>query len=89
MEILYLLAKVIDILLGVIYFAMFLRAILSIFASPENRLNLLCVLITEPFIAPFRLLLAKLNIAQDLPIDISFMVAYFTLFIVRLLLPII
>ena len=89
MEILYLYAKVIDILLGVIYFAMFLRVILSIFASPENKLNMLCVLITEPFVAPFRLLLAKLNIGQGLPIDISFMVAYFALFIVRLLLPII
>ncbi len=89
MEILYLFAKVIDILLGVIYFAMFLRVILSIFVSPENRLHLLCVLITEPFIVPFRLLLAKLNIAQGLPIDISFMVAYLALFLVRLLLPII
>ena len=89
MEILYLIAKVIDILLGVIYFAMFLRVILSLFTSPENKLNLLCVLITEPFIAPFRLLLMKLNIGQDLPIDMSFMVAYLALFLIRLLLPII
>ena len=89
MEILYLIAKVIDVLLGVIYFAMFLRVILSIFVGPENKLVLLCVLITEPFVAPFRLLLAKLNIAQDIPIDISFMVAYLALFLVRLLLPII
>ena len=89
MEFLYLIAKVIDILLGVIYFAMFLRAILSIFVSPDNKLNLLCVLITEPFVAPFRLILAKLNIGQGLPIDISFMVAYLALFLARLLLPII
>ena len=89
MEFLYLIAKVIDILLGVIYFAMFLRVILSIFVGPENRLHLLCVLITEPFVVPFRLLLAKLKIAQDIPIDISFMVAYLALFLVRLLLPII
>ena len=89
MEIIYLVAKIIDILLGVVYFAMFLRAILSFFVSPENKLILLCVLITEPFVAPFRLLLEKLNIAQDIPIDISFMVAYLALFLIRLLLPII
>ena len=67
---------------------MMARALLPFFINPEDsRLYFFVTAITEPFVIPVRHLLYKFNIAQDSPIDISFMLAYILLFIIQLFLP--
>lgn len=84
----YLLAKSVDILLGAVSFAMIVRMIMPLFTDAENnKLYVFCVYISEPFVLPFRFLLWKLNIGQDLPVDLSFTVSYMVLVFVRLFLP--
>ena len=87
---LYIFAKVVQIFLSIISLAMLLRVILQFFVDvTRNRFYALCITLTEPVIVPFRLLFAKLNIAQRTPIDVPFIVAYFALSIVTSLLPLI
>lgn len=69
---------VVLLLLGV-QIAMMLRAILSWFPLDSNKFVDFLYTITEPFIVPIRLLFEKLGWFQNLPIDISFMVAYLLL----------
>ena len=86
----YILAKTVQIFLSIISFAMLLRVLLQFFVDVnKSRFYALCVTLTEPVIVPFRLLFAKLNIAQRTPIDVPFIVAYFALSIITSLLPLI
>ena len=86
--VIYFLAKLISIALSVLLLAMMIRALLPIFTDPEeSRLYLFVTLITEPFIIPFRLLLVKLNIGQNTPLDMSFLLAYLVYSMANLLLP--
>ncbi len=86
----YVLAKVVEIYLSVISLAMLLRVILQFFVDvEENRLFTLCVVVSETFVFPFRGIMQKLNIAEDTPIDLPFMVAYISLVAVTTFLPII
>lgn len=76
----YILAKVVSLGLDVATFAMLLIILLPIFIDVEgSRLYEICVFVAEPFILPFRFILYKLNIGQDLPIDLSFLTAYICL----------
>lgn len=67
------------VLIDIITFAMFIRAILSLFMAEDNAIAGFLYTITEPFIVPVRRILEKLNIFQGLPIDISFLVTYLLL----------
>lgn len=85
---LYIFAKVVQIFLSVISFAMLLRVILQFFVDVHsNKVYAVCVAISEPIILPFRLLFAKLNIMQDSPLDVPFLVAYLALTIISGFLP--
>ncbi len=87
---LYILAKSVDVLLGAVTLGMIIRMLLPLFTDAEgNKIYAFAVYITEPFIVPFRFLLWKLNIGQNLPIDLSFTVSYMALIFIRMLLPII
>ncbi|MBR2930868.1 MAG: hypothetical protein IKC32_06530 [Clostridia bacterium] len=87
----YILAKSVEILLSLITFSMFMRVLLQFFVDvTESRLYAIALMISEPVVIPFRLLLAKLNVAQDTPIDIPFMLAYcFVGILLPMFLPII
>lgn len=88
--VLYILAKVVQIFLSLVSFAMLLRVLLQFFVDvTSNKFYALCVMLTEPVILPFRLLFAKLHFAEDSPLDIPFMVAYIALSAVTMFLPII
>ena len=88
--VLYIFAKVVQIFLLVISFAMLLRVLLQFFVDiTTNKVYALCTALTEPFIIPFRLLFAKLNIAQNTPLDVPFLVAYVTLSLISGFLPLI
>ena len=86
----YIIAKCIRILLDVVSLSMMLRAIMPIFADvEESGFYAFTVAITEPFVAPVRLVMARLNIGQDTPIDMAFFATYLILWIVELFLPVI
>ena len=90
MPILVVIAKTGSILISIITTAMFLRAICS-FIPPlaESRFFALLLMLTEPVVMPVRFLLYKLNIGQNIPIDISFTISYFLLIFIEMLLPVI
>lgn len=87
---LYIFAKTIQIILGLVSFAMLLRFILPIFVNPEeNRFYLFLALISEPFILPLRALFAKLGIGQNSMFDWPFFVTYILIGLLEALLPVI
>ncbi len=75
-------------ILGVIELAMFLRAILSWFASPESRLLDFLYSVTEPAIAPVRALCEHFGWFEDLPIDIPFIITMLLLSLIETLIEI-
>ena len=69
-------------LLRIISIAMVVRAVMSWFLLPTDKLHRFFVSITEPFIIPVRKLLSKTSLQQRLPIDLSFLL---TLLVIDLL----
>lgn len=87
-EILYIIAKTISVILGVVSTAMFVRMILPWFTDPmESRIYSLTCLLTEPFIAPVRAFMFMLNVGQDSPIDWAFSITYILIWLLQNLLP--
>ena len=77
----------VDLLLGVVFLAMFVRAILSLFmVSEDNKIFMLAFTVTEPFIIPVRMLCERFGWFQGLPIDMSFMITSMLIIIIRTLL---
>ena len=66
--------------------AMFVRAILSWFPVGDNKFTEFLYAVTEPVVYPVRLLFEKMNWFQNLPIDVSFFVAYLLLSFLGILL---
>ena len=85
---LYVLAQTVYLLLEVLYFAMFFRAVLSWFVPEGNFLLGLLTVITEPIIVPVRMLLLRFRFFQQIPIDFSFLVALILLAAVQGALPV-
>ena len=89
-EVLFIFAKTISLLLEAVSLAMLVRMILPFFLEPEeSRIYAFTCCISEPFIAPIRFIMAKLNVGQDSPIDWSFFAAYLVLMILQTALPVI
>lgn len=66
--------------------AMLVRAILSWFPLGEdNPIVLFVTMLTDPIVAPIRALFERMNWFQNIPIDISFLVAYLLLSMVTTL----
>ena len=81
-------ARTVQILLSVVSLSMIIRMLLPIFTNPEgNRIYAVCCYISEPFIMPVRLLLAKLNIGQNSPFDWSFFITYILIWVLEIFLP--
>ena len=70
----------------VIGYAMLIRALLSIFGSEESKLLMVCYAISEPVVAPVRVLMDRIPGIRDIGIDFSFMGTYLILMIVRIFL---
>lgn len=88
----YVIAKTIDVALSAVSVAMLIRAFLPLIMRErvtDSKLYLFVVVVSEPFVLPFRFILYKLNIGQNTPIDLSFTVAYIALMLIRLFLPVI
>ena len=70
--------------------AMLLRAILSWFPiSEDNPFVLFVTMLTEPIVAPIRALFERMNWFQNIPIDVSFFVAYLLLSVVSTVLGVV
>ena len=70
--------------------AMLLRAIHSWFPiSEDNPFVLFVTMLTEPIVAPIRVLFERMNWFQNIPIDISFFVAYLLLSVVSTVLGVV
>ena len=79
-----------DLFLGVISSCMFFRVILQLFGNLENNVFYRIVAtVSEFFVFPFRVIMSKLNIMQNTPIDAPFFVAYIFVALVSAFLPII
>ena len=84
----FILAKIIRICLDLTSLAMMVRMLLPLFTDAEDsKINEICCYISEPFVAPVRAVMYKMNIGQSSPIDWGFFVAYFILWILRSFLP--
>ena len=67
-------------LVTVIELCFLVRAVLSwLPISEDNVILAFTHMVTEPIVAPIRMLFEKLGWFQNMPIDISFLVAYFVL----------
>ena len=87
-EIIYIIAKTISVILSVVSFAMLIRMILPWFVDPmDSRAYELSCLLTEPFILPVRAAMVYFNIGQDSPVDFAFIIAYILIWLLRNLLP--
>ena len=84
----FILAKTVSLFLGAIMIAMIARMLMPIFVDvEENSLYTLAVAVSEPFVAPFRALLAIFGIGENSPIDLGFFLAYFILYFLRTAFP--
>ena len=76
-------------LVKVISFCMFARAILSWFElNPENKLVKLLYAMTEPAVQPVRNLFYKKNWFADMPIDMSFTATFMIVYIIQIFMEI-
>ncbi len=74
--------------LDVVSFGMIARMLLPFFVDPEeSRVYAISCYLTEPFIAPVRAIMVRLNIGQDSPIDWAFSVTYLIIFLLGMFLP--
>ena len=86
----YIIAKTVQICLGLASFSMMARMLLPLFVNPmDSRLYALSCYVSEPFVLPVRFVMAKLNIGQNTPIDVAFIVAYLIVWVLELILPVI
>lgn len=86
--IVYIIAKTVQVILSIASVAMLLRVILPFFVEPESsRVYILCALITEPFIVPVRVVMAKFGVGENSIIDWPFFVGYLLLSFLNTILP--
>ena len=86
----YIIAKTVQICLGLASFSMMARMLLPLFVNPmDSRLYAISCYVSEPFVLPVRFVMAKLNIGQNTPIDVAFIVAYLIVWVLELILPVI
>lgn len=86
--ILYIVARVVQLFLGVAEIAMFLRAILSWFIhDEENKFMFFLALITEPLILPIRFLCSRIRALDEMMIDIPFFITFLLISILNATLP--
>ena len=87
-EFFYIIAKTVSLTLDVVSFGMIARMLLPFFVDPEeSRVYAISCYLTEPFIAPVRAIMVRLNIGQDSPVDWAFSVTYLIIFLLGMFLP--
>ena len=88
--VLFIFAKSVQLLLALVSLAMMVRALMPFFFDvEESKIYLIACFISEPLIAPVRMIMAKLNIGQSSPVDWAFFVTYLIVWILETMLPVI
>ncbi len=81
-------ARTVALILDLVSFSMLARMILPFFLdAEESKIYTLTYCISEPFVAPVRLIMSKLNVGQNSPIDWAFFATYLVLWVLRMFLP--
>lgn len=83
----YLLSTTVGLFLSLLMFAMFLRAVCSLFPIGDGALGGFLVMITEPFIFPVRKIFDHFGIGTNFPLDIPFFVTYLIISFISVMLP--
>ena len=86
--IIYILTKTVSVLISAMQLLMLMRAVISWLPVDEDS-NLVTFLytMTEPLIMPVRALLSRFEALEDMPIDISFLIAFMLLSLIQIILP--
>ena len=88
LQIVYVFIRIVYYLLVILQVVMFARAIMSwIMPEEDNNLVRFITIVTDPIIIPVRMILERFEFVRNLPIDISFMVAFILLVVIQNLLP--
>lgn len=82
-EPIYILVQFVIIFLDVMAIAMSVRAILSWFTDPDNKVSRFLYVMTEPAIMPIRKLFVKMNWFQNSPIDFSFSFTFIAIIVIQ------
>ncbi|MBQ8397092.1 MAG: YggT family protein [Clostridia bacterium] len=83
-EFFYVLATFVDVLLAVLYFAIFVRVILSWLPLDEDGPFVSFVyLVTDPIILPIRALLDRTGLFENSPLDFSTLIAMVVLMLLQ------
>lgn len=86
-EFAYVIIHLAVLLIGILQVAMFIRAIMSwIPGLDDNKFGDFLYALTEPVIAPVRAVLFRFRFFSELPIDMSFLIAYLLLSLISMFL---
>ncbi len=84
----FVITQFVRLFLSILQFLMMIRAIMSWLPfDEESNVVSFIMMVTEPVIMPVRMLLDRFEWVHELPIDISFLVAFILLSILQMLLP--
>ncbi len=72
--------------MSVLGYVMLIRVVLSILGFDESMLYVICYAVSEPVVAPVRVVLDRFTSLQEIGIDFSFMATYLLLEVVRIFL---
>jgi len=87
-QLLLILINSVHVFLSALTLLLFLRVLLSFFASEESKLHIFCAVVTEPVVYPVRALLSHIPALENFPIDMTYMATYLILIIVQSALPV-
>ncbi len=84
----YVITQFVSLFITILQFLMMIRAVMSWLPIDEDStvVNFI-MMVTEPVIVPVRMILNRFDAVNDLPIDISFLVAFLMLSVLQMLLP--
>jgi YggT family protein len=89
-QVLYVFVNFVYYLIVVLQLLMFARAITSwIMMDEDNTFIRFVNIVTEPIIMPIRKLIEKVEFLRNMPIDISFFIAFLVLVILQNILPVV
>lgn len=85
--VLYTLASMVEVFLCLLSLAIVLRVILPVLGFEEGVLLGLCIMLSEPVVAPVRALLSKSEFFQSSPMDFSYTVTILMILVINILMP--
>jgi uncharacterized protein YggT (Ycf19 family) len=86
---LYIFTGTVSMLLFALGLLLVLRALFPLFFAEEGPFYTFLYASTEPMVSPFRAILSRSEFFDSLPFDLSYILAFLTLSVVRLLLTLV